>query len=156
MSHNPELVASSHPARTERMEPAPRPRRRTLRRRLVGALLAVLVGLSIAGTAQPAHAASYVEGCFRSSTPGMGFAGSPVNLQYWNGSQWVNTWTGSLNSRGCVGVNISGNLRNYYTQLVVSQRVGSAYFYGATPYYALPGNLRASLGTGTVSCTGCR
>ena len=117
--------------------------------------IATTLGVGMA-TAAPASAASYVEGCFRSPTPGMGFAGMPVNLQYWTGSQWVNAWTGNLGSNSCTSVNIVGDLRYRYVQLAVSQRVGTAYFYGASPYYASPGTLRYSLGTGTVYCTGCR
>lgn len=135
------------------------PIRRThrLKRLATGLLLAILAPLGVGmATAAPAQAASYVEGCFRSLTPGMGFAGTPVHLQYWNGSQWVITWTGKLNSNSCTGVNIVGNLRSYYVQLIVSERVGTAFFFGATPYYANPGNLRVNIGTGIVSCTGCR
>lgn len=123
---------------------------------VVGLLLALIASLGIgAATVAPAHAASYVQGCFRSATPGMGFAGTRVQLQYWNGGSWTSVWFGNLSSNGCASVNISGSLRNYYVQLVVSERVGSAYFYGVTPYYALPGTLRVDLGTGTVTCRGC-
>ena len=136
---------------------SPSRRTRRLKRLATGLLLAILAPLGVGmATAAPAQAASYVEGCFRSLTPGMGFAGTPVHLQYWNGSQWVITWTGKLNSNSCTSVSIAGNLRNYYVKLIVSERVGTAYFYGTTPYYALPGNLRVNIGTGTVSCTGCR
>ncbi len=118
-------------------------------------MIAATVGISAATTA-PAHAASYVEGCFRSTTPGFGFAGTPVHLQAWNGAQWVTTWTGRLDRNSCAAVNIVGNLRNYAVKLVVSERVGTAYFFGQTPLYANPGTWRVNLGTGYVSCTGCR
>ena len=135
------------------------PRRRTHRvmRLVTSLMLAVAASLGVGTvTATPANAASYVEGCFRSATPGMGFAGSPVNLQAWNGSQWVTVYTDNLGSNGCTSVNIVGDLRRYYVRLNVSQRVGTAYFYGVTPYYANPGDWRVNLGTGIVSCTGCR
>ncbi|MCW2747048.1 MAG: hypothetical protein JWP10_190 [Nocardioidaceae bacterium] len=134
---------------------ARRPRRRLIR--LFASLIlsfGAVVGLTTATTGA-AHAASYVEGCFRSTQAGYGFAGTPYSLQaYWQGS-WYTIFNGNLNRNSCGAVNIGGSNQNYPVKMVVSQRVGTAFFYGST-YTAPAGSGRWNLGTGTVVCSGCR
>ncbi len=159
MSHHVATVTPQSSVEAEVAIPIPARssgRSRVMRRVAALALaIAAPLGLGVA-TATPAHAASYLSGCFRSPTPGMGFTGTPAKLQYWNGAQWAFTgYSTPIDRNGCAAFNIGSSLRPYYLKLVVSERVGSAFFFGATPYYASPGNLQYNLGTGYVYCTGC-
>lgn len=99
-------------------------------------------------TPAPAEAASYVSGCFK-HTNGVPY-NRTINLQYWNGGRWNTVASQEGNASGCVSWNISGWLRNYALQMSVSYRVGTAYFYGTSPYYAPAGSAQYSLGTGWV------
>ena len=125
-------------------------------RLLVGVLLALGLSVgSVATMAAPANAASYVEGCFRSNKAGMGVASLPVQLQaYWQGS-WYTIASSTLPNSGCVAWNVGTANRGYYLRLLVNYRAHGAYWYGSSPYYANPGQGRANVQTGVITCYGC-
>lgn len=131
------------------------------RRGLASALVALTVfSATLIGTAQPAHAASYVYGCFRSDRAGENIDGIAVQLMAFINGQWqavYNTNTISVGpNRGCIGIPIpAGYARTLYWRLSVNATFGAARFIGTTPLIALPGDLMTTLGTGTVTCVGC-
>ncbi len=111
-------------------------------RRLAGAAL-LAVGLSagsIAATAVPAEAASYVEGCFKNARAGINVQGLGVSAQaYWQGS-WYTIWTGTLGAPiaygsplSCVQLNIGAGHQSYPVRFVVSHRAYGATWSGVTP-----------------------
>ncbi len=128
-----------------------------LRRRITSVLLTLsMIAGTIAATATPAHAASSIQGCFRSSAPGYNVNGIPVEVQAYIGNGWYKLGTITSGANGCASLPIYGSLRDYHVRMVVNYRVGSAYFSGTSRLLALPGNLPANLGPVVVTCYGCQ
>jgi hypothetical protein len=130
------------------------------RRRFTSALLAlaVLVG-TITVTARPAHAASYVFGCFRMANGGI-LNGYPVELRALVDNQWLYVTSTTLGNtpygNSCAGFPIpTGYARSLRFALMVNFTAGGARFAGRSYFDALPGDLVAHVGTGTVTCFGC-
>lgn len=131
-----------------------------LRRSFTSSLvaMAMFVG-TIAITERPAHAASYVFGCFRAANGGI-FNGYPVQLWGLVGNQWHFVTSTTLGytplGNSCAGFPIpTGFGRTVRYKLEVNFWVGNARFFGRSPLDALPGDLAAHLGTGVVNCIGC-
>jgi hypothetical protein len=129
--------------------------RRRVARVLTGLLLTLGSVLGITATnAAPAQAASYVEGCFSGGTGS--YWGTAYQVQaYWQGS-WYTIFNGTLDRNNCAYVNIGTANRQYPLRLYVYQRVGTALFTGVSPYNAPVGSGRWNVGTGYISCYGCR
>ncbi|MEO7275836.1 MAG: hypothetical protein ABIX28_14670 [Vicinamibacterales bacterium] len=128
-----------------------------VRRRLIGALLAIAVSVgTIAGTATPAHAASSMYGCFR-MVNGRTLPGLNVQVQFWTANTWLTLGTVATNATGCVYLPLNGDLRNQYVRFNVNTQLGGTYLYSAPNVfipYAYPGNLPANVGTAWVTCSG--
>lgn len=93
-----------------------------LRRRLVGPLLALIIVLvgSIVGTAQPAHADSFMYACFQRL--GLKLPVLEVQVQVWRPNQWPqwNTVTKmTTNMSGCLLVNLPAPWNNEYLRFYV-------------------------------------
>lgn len=130
-----------------------------IRRRLASALFSLAVlGGTIVGTAQPAHAASQISGCFRYYKPGFNLGQMQVQVQYLLYGQWyLAAIVTTPYNDGCITpIPLQpGLLRTLEWKLVVNYSAGNVWFTGASPLKALPGNLPAYLGEGIVSCIGC-
>lgn len=134
----------------------PRARRRVsaVKRALVAGLTGLAAVGGVAMSAQPAEAASAVSACFRFAAPFNGNYSEGVQLQMWTTAGWQTVAYGRAGSSGCASWTISGSLRSYYLQVLAYKKVGSALYMGTSPLMAVPGNLRANLGTGIVRCRG--
>ncbi len=87
----------------------------------------------------------------------VGVQGLPVQLQaYWQGS-WYTIGKQNLpnTTTGCVAWNVGTADRGYSLRLLVNYRAYGAHWYGTSPYYANPGDGRANVQTGVVTCYGC-
>lgn len=126
-----------------------------LRRRLASALLvfSVFVG-TMATTATPASAASYVFGCFRMAD-GSGFAGLPVQLEARIYGVWTPVAYQTLGANSCIGWPIPAELSAYRWRIAVNTWYANAKWFGTSRLEALPGNLVAHLGTSPITCIGC-
>jgi len=130
---------------------------RRLRRCLTSTLLAVGVFAgTIAGTAQPAHAAGSVMGCFiiNGSIPAYPLR---VQLLVWMGGAWRVLNDGYRLTNGCVTIPVTLGYYNYPVALYVYDGNYGGTFYGWSAFYdARPGTHYSPLGIGTLSytCTG--
>jgi hypothetical protein len=130
-------------------------RNRIARTAAIAALALTLVGAG----AQPAGAASGVSYCFvhsngSAATTGYSYTQSFTRtyLLGWENGGWNRVLAiGDTGKDGCGTFTISGDARNYYVRVLYYGTVAyGSQWAGATPHYALPGNLHAHLGTGTV------
>lgn len=112
----------------------------------------VLVGADLA-TAPSAEATSYVTGCFKHHPSGATFQYG-INLQMWLDGGWHNVASQQAPLSGCVSWAIPAQLRSHPMRMSVAQRIGRAYFYGTSPYWAPAGSARHHLGTGWVYQSG--
>ena len=125
----------------------------SLRRLLTRAL--VIVGLTVgtlATTATPADAASYVRGCFRYYTGTSNLGGTPVYLEAWTNYGWLIIATANLGPTvtSCVHWNIAPDTQPYYLRMRVFYRQSSTapLFYSvSTKPAAPPGNAPYDFGT---------
>jgi hypothetical protein len=114
---------------------------------------------TIAVTARPAHAASYVFGCFQMANGNI-LNGYPVELWGQFDNQWYRLASTTLGytpyGNSCAGFPIPTGLgRTVRLTLIVNFSAGGARFSGRTRWDALPGDQAAHLGTGLVTCVGC-
>ena len=129
---------------------------RTLRAVLVSAALTLAALVGVAGTATPAQAASSFTSCFRFPAPYYGaYGNAPVQVQVWTYGAWHTTWYTETGFNGCFSFTLTGAARNYPVRVIAQKRMGTALFYGVSPYYAPAGAGSYHLGTGLVWCTGC-
>jgi len=124
-------------------------RGRLIRRSLAALAAAAVLTFGVAGSAQPASAASGVSYCF-THTNGGAYT-YDVYLQIYTTSGWVTVTNVGRSANGCNTVNITGAWRNNYVRMMAYTRVGSYQFIGFTPLYASPGNYTYNLGTGWVN-----
>jgi hypothetical protein len=138
----------------------------------------LVLGLSvgtIATTATPVEAASFVVTCY---SPGYGnflTSGLPVKLQAWTGSSYVTIDTATLNSSGCAAWVVPPAYRYYYLRANIEWSNNLFYYWGSSvgdafvwiepwqQWYPLSLNGHAYPGDyeltwvlfGTVNCYGC-
>jgi hypothetical protein len=127
-----------------------------LGRRLTSAVLAVgmFVG-TIAATAQPAHAAGAVWGCFT-------LAGRPptfpisVDLRVAVGNTWRTLNTYKTNKNGCVSIPVTLGYTGQYAILYAFDRNYGGTLYGWSGLYATPGSHVSNVGMTALqySCAG--
>lgn len=133
--------------------PAPSPR---LRRRLASTLLAVCVFTGIiVGTARPAHAATWVTGCFVMSDGYLPTNPYRVELWTWvDGLGWQVHNSGRLNANGCISLHT--RLGYYYNTsiLVVNDHNFGGLFWGWSGIYAELGPNPAGVGWGVIQYFG--
>ena len=135
-------------------------------RRLASALL--VIGLTvgtIAATATPVEAASYVGGCFAPYRSGMTVVAMPVKLQasanpYDSRYPWIDLTSTTIfanGNGGCVGWSIlDPALRGFvYFRLVIDYPYYLGRYTAVSPLIALPGEGVAFLQTATIYCSTC-
>jgi hypothetical protein len=129
---------------------------RTVRSVVAAAALTVAALVGVAGTAAPAQAASSFTSCFRFPAPYYGaYGNAAVQVQVWTYGAWHTAWHTQTGFNGCFSFTLTGTARNYPVRAIAQTRVGTALFYGVSPYYAPAGSGSYNLGTGLVWCTGC-
>ena len=127
-----------------------------LERRLTSAVVAVgmFVG-TIAATAQPAHAAGVVWGCF---TLGGRAPGYPINveLRVLVGNTWKTINTYKTASTGCVSIPVTLGYYGQYAILYAYDRNYGGTLYGWSGLYATPGSHVSNVGMAAIkySCAG--
>lgn len=125
-----------------------------VRRTVTATLVAATVAGGAVVTAPAADAATGVSSCFRwNSNNGTAYAGQPVYLMQYNGSQWVAIRKGKTGANGC---STFGNTpANAYltVQAYVVLNSGSYHtaWSGFASHYTGPGSGTASVGRGTVT-----
>ena len=123
-----------------------------LRRYLASTLLAVCVFAGIiAGTAQPAHAATWVTGCFVMSDGHV--PANPYRVELWtwvDGIGWQVHNYGRLNANGCISLHT--RLGYYYNTsiLVVNDVNFGGLFWGWSRIYADLGPYPSGVGWGVI------
>jgi len=126
-------------------------------RRLTSTLLAlgVFAG-TIAGAAQPVHAASWVSGCFTLGGRAPAYPIS-VELRVYTARGWIIINNGyKTSSDGCVRIPMTLGYNGYYAMLYANDRNYGGTLYGWSGRYALPGNQQAGVGSAALqySCAG--
>ena len=150
---------------------SPPARPRSLRRRVTRALLAAaMFVMTMAFTARPAEAASWVKGCFQVKTGGLYYNNTftQQGLTTWlmysaDGVNWIPFTSTLLDQNGCAAWYVSGTLRSYELRIFVYSTGGQggahgvvgATYSGWSPFKAPRGDRQYHLGSGYVSCDRC-
>ena len=131
----------------------------TTRRTLRGLLASTLLGLcvfagTIAGTAQPAQAATVVAGCFLMPDGHIPNYPLTVNLMVWTGFGW-NTINSRVTTNGCVVIPMTLGYENHWAILYVNDHNFGGSLVGWTDY-AEPGYVSDFVGWGylQIRCGG--
>jgi hypothetical protein len=117
----------------------------------------------VAATSTPAHAASYVVGCFvpaKVTVPAHNLTGFPIQIHaYYNGSTYLVdiAW---LDADHCARYEVPADLRGFHLTMMLDHRFGDAYYQqhwiGLSAWWAKPGDGYAPLGINAAYCrTGC-
>lgn len=135
-----------------------------LRRLITSALvtLGIAAGM-VAVTPTPAHAASFVMGCFvpaRVTNPAHDLTGFPIQVHaYYNGSTYLVAIV-RLDADHCARYEVPAHLRGFHLTMMLDYRFGDAFYQqhwlGLSPWWAEPGDGYSPLGINAAYCrTGC-
>lgn len=134
-----------------------------LRRQITSTVVALSIAAGmVAATSTPAHAASFVVGCFlpaTAATPAHSLENFPVQIHAWYNGLTYHVKTVWLGANHCASWDVPVHLRGYPLIMVLDHRFGDAsyqaHWIGLSPW-AEAGDGRYPLGINPAYCrTGC-